>query len=330
MRDVGRNEPVGGDKLNLTLDIWMQELAMKALGDRKGAVVVSTVDGEILALVSGPSFDSNLFGLPAKLEGGDAHAAELAELLVDEELPLLNRAIGATYPPGSLYKVVTSIAGLEGDFITAEETYNDTGVVQIGEFSFRNWYLTNYGGVEGQINLARALARSTDTYYYILGGEMGVDYLADWSRKFGLGRVTGVGLLEEKQGLVPDKQWKLDTRGERWYLGNTYHMSIGQGDLLVTPLQSHMMMSVIANRGMRCRPRLVFGAEFGEGVVCDDLEIADEYIDSVVEGLIMACASGGTGEPFFSADYRVACKTGTAEYGPRNEKGERETHAWYG
>lgn len=329
VRVMGREDPWPGRRLDLTIDSGLQELVEGAMGVNKGAVIVSTLDGEILSLVSSPSFDPNLFGVPARLKNYSETSRELERLFTDADLPLLNRAVSAQYPPGSIYKMITSTAGLEGGYIDADDVYVDTGSLKIGEYEFRNWYMTKYGGVEGSITMRNALARSTDTYYYYLGGLMGADVLADWSRKFGLGSKTNLGLSGEVAGLVPDPEWKLEAKGERWFLGNTYHMAIGQGDLLVTPLQGHMIGSVVANEGVYCPPKIIKDGVISVGSDCVDLGLKESTLETVTAGMIDACSPGGTGRAFFDFGQTVACKTGTAEFGPRNEKGFRETHAWF-
>lgn len=336
VRQMGRDEPVAGRRLHLTLDIALQEVAATALQDKMGAVVASDPStGEILAMVSSPSFDPTYFGMTARQEDQQVRSEMIASYLTSQQRPMMNRAVAATYPPGSIFKLITAAGGLEDGAVTKDFQYDDQGLIQIGEYQYRNWYMTQHGGREGMINVARALARSTDTYFYYLGERMGADALYRWGARFGLGKKTGIDLVGEAGGLMPNPQWKLETIGERWYLGNTYHLSIGQGDLLVTPLQANMLTGVFATGGKLCHPKLVAEGAFSPlGEVsqqknCRELEVSEETVKVVLQGMRGACSSGGTASVFFDFLPKVACKTGTAEYGPRNEKGHRATHAWF-
>jgi len=312
VRLLGRKTPIPGNDLLTTIDYKLQKKVSEVMEGKPGAVIISDPLGKIYALYSSPSFDPNYF-VSGKNE-------ELAKILTDESLPLFNRAIGGVYHPGSVYKIVTSIAGLEEKAIEPDFTYVDTGVVTVDEYSYTNWYLTQYGGVEGEIDLAKALARSTDTFYYKLGEFMGINALVDWSKRFGLDKPTGIDLPGEVNGLLPSPEWKKAVKGESWYLGNTYHMSIGQGDLTQTPLQSHTVMMTIAADGKVCRPFI--NKELQPD--CYDLGVSETSLEVVKSGLISACAPGGTGVPFFDFSPQVACKTGTAETVEENV-----THAWF-
>lgn len=342
LRQVGQAEPQPGNSVYLHIDAQLQTKAYELLEGYTGSVVVSQPKtGAILALVSRPSYDPNLFGYDPRVLGIETEQnrnRELSKLLGDTTQPMLFRAIAGTYPPGSVYKVVPSIAALEEGVVTEGTEIEDTGRIVIDNFQFRNWFFTQYGRTDGMVDLSLALQRSNDVYYYRIGEKLGVDNLAKWSRLFGLGQVTGLGLPGESAGLVPDRLWKERTKNERWYLGNTYHMSIGQGDLLTTPLQANQMMGVIANEGRLCKPLLIksLGETEQKQAECQEVGILPEHIQSVKAGLVAACLPGGTGSPFFdyslhklnprfSDDELVACKTGTAQYiNPDNL-----THAWF-
>lgn len=342
LRRIGQLDPQPGLDLQLHLDIELQKKAVEALGNRPGAVVVSRPNtGAILALVSSPSYDPNLFGFSDRELGvsqtEESHN-ELASLLTDENRPLVDRAISGAYPPGSVYKIVPSIGGLENEVIEASTEVEDTGVITIDQYQFRNWYWTQYGRNEGLVDLTTALQRSNDIYYYKVGEWLGIDALAEWSRAFGLGTETGIDLPGEVAGLVPDPVWKERVKNERWFLGNTYHMAIGQGDLLTTPLQVNQMMGVVANGGRLCKPQLVdkIGDKDQVGAECREVGIHSENLERVVEGLIAACQQGGTAYPFFdfslnklnqkfSPEDLVACKTGTAQFFDPEDR----THAWF-
>lgn len=343
LRRVGQHEPQPGADIHLHLDASLQVFVNQALANYKGAVIVSQPKtGAIMALVSRPTYDPNVFGYELGDLGIDSDIDRnqaIVDYLNNPDRPMVNRAIGGTYPPGSVYKIVPSMAGLEEAAITAGTEIEDLGKITIDNYQFRNWFYTQYGGTDGMVNLSLALQRSNDIYYYKLGEMVGIDNLAKWSRMFGLGTPTGIDLLGEASGLVPDRLWKEQTVNERWYLGNTYHMSIGQGDLLTTPLQVNQMMAVIANDGRLCRPLLVkaIGDTQQKQAECVELGIEAEHIMAVKAGLIAACQPGGTGYPFFEfslnkldadrfgEDDFVACKTGTAQF--NNPDGK--THAWF-
>ena len=337
VRSIGRKEPIAGQSIKLSIDAKLQRVSFEALEDApnelgtgplresggvvRGAVVATDPKtGEVLVLVSAPSYDPSTIG------------SNYEQLLKDENQPLINRAIGGIYPPGSTYKIVTSTAGLEEGVINRDTKFEDKGFISVGSYTYRNWFYTQYGRVEGEINIVKAITRSTDTFFYKVGEDLGVDRLVNWSKKLGLGEKTKIDLPREAGGLVPDPTWKEKVQGERWYLGNTYHMSIGQGDLLVTPLQVNMMTSVIANGGRLCEPKVLKVVQV-EHVVqekCKDLGIKEETFQLIKEGMVGACSTGGTAYPLFTFKPQVACKTGTAQFStdPSTGSGHWKTHAW--
>ena len=303
VRQVGDRKAVPGRRLDLTIDLNLQKVAETALQGKKGAIVVTKPEtSEVLALVSWPSYDPEILD-PMNAE---VYKDEIMALFNNEEWPLVNRAVSAVYAPGSTFKIVTAAAALEEALIDENYVYEDTGIVRSGDYEYKNWYLTQYGGKEGLIGINRAIARSTDTFFYKTGEMVGAQKLADWGRKFGLGSLTGIGLGEEVAGLVPDPEWKLKTIGEPWYLGNTYHMAIGQADLLATPLQVNMMTGVIVNGGKWCKPYLVQNPEsriqnpelINNG--CKQIGLSEKTMAIIKEGMIGACSPGGGGFPLFS------------------------------
>ena len=337
VRLLGRLEPSAGEAIYTTIDYELQNHIANILSGTKefnrgdipdglirGAVVVTDTKGEVLAIYSSPSFDPNLF-----VRNGDKD--KLEKLLTDPTLPLYNRAIGGAFHPGSVFKPIVSVAALEEGVIDDDYTYEDTGSIVLdtnyGTFTYNNWYLIQYGGTEGVIDLPRALARSTDTFFYQIGEETGIDALVKWAERFGLGLPTGIDIPGEIGGLVPNPEWKKLAKAERWFLGNTYHFSIGQGDMVLTPLQVNTAISAIASDGKLCKPHLVGEAE------CVDLNISDSTLEKVKSGMLQACTAKGTGFTFFEvnnpenskfADKRVACKTGTAQ-----TPGDKDPHAWF-
>jgi penicillin-binding protein 2 len=253
---------------------------------------------------------------------------------------------------------VTSLAGLEEGVITESTTVEDNGVITIGPFTFPNWYFLQYGKTEGVVNVVKALQRSNDIFFYKAGEWIGVTKLAEWARKVGIGAPLGIELSGEAGGLVPDPAWKKIrfateadkiARNDEWYLGDTYHISIGQGYLLTTPLAVNTWTNIIANGGKLFRPTIrKITSLREEREQCKDLGLKKESVHIIMEGMEKACATGGTGWPLFNfsvskatgtpADIQesspsaavkvqipVACKTGTAEFGdPKNR-----THAWF-
>ncbi|MBI4067489.1 hypothetical protein HY407_03825 [Candidatus Gottesmanbacteria bacterium] len=340
IRNLGQVAPIPGGNIHLSLDLGLAKVASAAMEGKKGAIVASIPQsGEILVLYSSPSFDPNAF----------ARAADVHLVLQDKNMPLFNRAIGGIYPPGSTYKIITAVGGLETGAIKKYTKYEDVGVIVIGPYKFPNWYFLQYGKKEGMVDIVSAIKRSNDIYFYKAGEALGVDRLVSWSRRFGLGKSLGIDIEGEEEGVVPDGGWKKKTRGESWFLGDTYHLSIGQGDLLVTPLQVNSWTNVIAGDGKLCRPYLLSDLSN----LCKTLNIKKETIELVREGMRQACSPGGTGWPLFGfkiansklkidnldfmetiesttsakpmVEIATACKTGTAEFGDPQNK----THAWF-
>lgn len=356
LKVVGEQPATSGKNLDTSLDAPLQQAMLGAVAGRRGAAVaIDPANGSILGLVSSPSFDPNVF------IGVGSENSEISELLSDTvNLPLFNRAIGGEYPPGSIFKLITAVAGLSDRKVTAATTVEDTGEIKIGDFRFGNWYFDQYGRREGIIGLTRALSRSNDIFFYKVGEWVGADRLADWARRFGLGQKSGLDLPGETSGLVPDPGWKERQIGERWYLGNTYHMAIGQGDVRLTPLQA-AMMAATAVTGKRCQPHIqrtenrkqksaaspaprqpavIDLPDASEPGVCEEIGLSDENRQLILEGMIGACSPGGTAFPFFEWNApqgstfpdgkveplypMVACKTGTAQHGAEATK----PHAW--
>jgi penicillin-binding protein 2 len=325
MKELGGKEAVAADDLKLDLDVNLQRQVYGLLKERlkrngeSGVVIVARVSGEVLSLVSLPSFDPNLFeggGLRGSA-GGDYASVE--KILGDEvKKPLFDRAIGGAFAPGSVFKVVTAMAGLTDKVIEVETLIEDTGEIKIDKYRYGNWYFDQYGRTEGMINLSRAIARSNDVYFYRLGEKLGVEKLVAFAKKMGVGEVTGIDLPGEVAGFMPDPLWRERTFGEPWFLGNTYHLSIGQGDLMMTPLQVNRVTAEIVS-GLRCEPRLVQGK--GK---CSRVDMADSDRLAILAGMRQACMEGGTGFTFFDLKGRVYCKTGTAQQGGK----EHLPHAW--
>lgn len=359
LRTLGRVDPVAGRDIKLSLDINLQKAAEQGMHEVvknerstagsliKGAVVVANPqNGEILALLSTPSFNPEVF---IRYKGTDNSDADIKidGLMNDKNLPLFDRVIGGTYPPGSTFKLVGATAGLESGKISQSTLFDDTGVIKIGTYEFPNWAFLKSGEKDGLINVVSAIKRSNDIYFYKLGETVGLSGLTDWAHKFGLGNILGIDLDGEAKGLVPSEKWKQDNISDNWYLGDTYHLAIGQGYLLVTPLQVNTWTNAIANGGQLCRPHLVpennlkLENQNGNLIIenesyCRDLMIKKTTLDLIHEGMEAACSTGGTGWPLFDFTVKssrsvepkkiqLACKTGTAEFGDT----EKRTHAWF-
>ena len=332
-----------GRSITTTLDPYLLTVSQMALGEQTGAVVILDADtGEVISMVSSPSFDGNTLSDRFSDEAlENDRVSAVREAFSHPKQLFFNRAISGAYPPGSVFKLVTALAGLSTDSLDENTSVLDEGVLKVGEYSYANWYFTQYGRVEGEISLRKAIARSNDIYFYKAAELIGPTKLADIAREFGFGKKTGIELQSEALGTIPDPIWKEETLGERWFLGNTYHFGIGQGNVLVTPLQVAQMTQAIAHRGSRCNPHLIKNNLAN----CTGLPIEIEDLEIVVDGMVDACSAGGTAYPFFdwnqehlSADNQgygalskgaIACKTGTAEFGATDERGFKKTHGWF-
>ncbi|HEX2228906.1 MAG TPA: penicillin-binding protein 2 [Candidatus Binatia bacterium] len=301
-----------GYTVHLTLDRKLQQTAHEALQGKEGSIVVLDVNtGAILAMASTPAFDPNIFARGIKSD-------EWRALIKDRLRPLSNRAIQGQYPPGSTFKIVMAIAGLEEDVIQPDAKIFDPGFFWFGNRNFRDWKKEGHGAVD----LHRSLVESCDVYYYQLGTRLGIDNIAKWSRAFGLGEKSGALLDDEKSGLVPDTQWKRKRLRQPWYPGETLSVAIGQGYLTVTPLQLANMMAALANGGTLYRPRLVSKVESiqGERVyeqgpeVIRNIAIKPGTLSRVRSALVdVVHGARGTGKAARSPAIALAGKTGTAQ-----------------
>ena len=325
VRSLGKIPATTGDNVVLTIDSALQETAWKALGDRAGALVaLDPRSGDVLALVSSPSFNPNLFN-------GGISFDDWESLSNDPRHPMENRSISGQYPPASTYKSVIAAAALEEGLITPDTTFFCNGAFELGDRKFRCWQEKGHGHVK----LHRALVESCDVYFYNLGKMLGVDRIAFYARAFGLGAPLGVDLSREKGGLIPTKQWKLDRLKEPWQMGETISISIGQGFNLVTPLQLANVYAALANGGTFYRPRLVKQLESSDGRVVKEygpekqaaLPVRPENIRIINRALWgVVNERGGTGYALRRKGEDVAGKTGTAQVVglPQDEK-DRKT-----
>ncbi len=340
LKTVNVIPPKSGDKIQLALDLNLQKKSYELVKNTKAAIIVTNPQtGEILVSVSSPSFNSQDFE--------DNINSNIQNYLTDKTNPLFNRVTEATYPPGSLFKLVVATAGLEEKAINDKTEIEDKGSIKAGSSTFGNWYFLQYGKVEGMVNVVKAIRRSNDIFFYKTGEKTGVDKIKKWADIFGLGKRTQIG-LDEAEGIIPSTFWKKEILKENWYLGDTYNLSIGQGYVGTTPLQTVLVTGVFANGGFLCQPQLlkqnVKTQNFASLPTCKKLPISQKTIDLIREGMKQACSTGGTGWPLFDFSIRtdlvanskvvkqgpslnkiqVACKTGTAESHVKNGL----PHAW--
>ncbi len=303
---------VPGYTVHLTLDRQLQATAYEALKGKEGTIVAIDVrNGAVLAMASTPAFDPNVFARGIK-------ADEWTGLIKDQLRPLSNRAIQGQYPPGSTFKIIMTIAGLEEGVIQPEAAISDPGFYTFGNRSFRDW---KKGG-HGSVNLHRAIVESCDTYFYQLGPKLGIDKIAKWARAFGLGEKTGIVLDDEKSGTIPDTEWKRKRFRQPWFPGETVSVAIGQGYVTVTPLQLANMMAAVANGGKLFRPYLVSKVESVDGATVREygpelirtIDLKPDTLKRLHEALAdVVSAPGGTGGAARSPLLAIAGKTGTAQ-----------------
>jgi penicillin-binding protein 2 len=283
-------QPEPGKDVQLALDTELQLAAYTALKGRKGVVIATKpTTGELLVFASSPSYNPEFF------ENGDRR---VESYFSDKDKPMLNRITEATYQPGSVFKPLLAAGGLEDGVISKTDTIQDDGFITAGPLKFGNWYYLQYGKTEGPVDVVKALRRSNDIYFYKLGEKMGPERMRIWAEKFGMGNAVPFE-FDQAEGTLPSPFWKNEALHENWYLGDTYNYSIGQGYLLTTPLQIHYANSVFANNGYACRPQLLKGAQG----VCKKIPISLRTLETVREGMNLACTTGGTGWPLF--DFKV-------------------------
>ena len=311
LRVLKRVEPISGQDIYLTLDIALQEAAEMALDGRRGAIVaIDPNTGEVLAMVSQPSFDPNPFvtGISFKAYG------ELRDSL---DQPLFNRVLRGLYPPGSTIKPMVAIAGLDAGVITPSTRVFDPGFYQLpnNKHKYRNW--NRYG--DGWVDLDLALARSNDTYFYDLAHKLGVDRLHEYMSRFGFGQRVSLDMFEETAGLMPSREWKRNRYRQAWYPGETLILGIGQGYMQTTPLQLAQATALMASRGKWIRPHLARRVDGVQPVDTDppaDIVLRDPKaweparlgMEHVLHG-----ARGTARKVGETAAYRIAGKSGTAQ-----------------
>ncbi|AVZ05688.1 penicillin-binding protein 2 [Acinetobacter pittii] len=311
LRHLGRKDPTRGNDLYLSLDYGLQVVASQQLAGRRGAIVaIDPRTGEILALVSSPSFNPNLFVT------GISHT-DYSSLRDNLDQPLYNRAVQGVYPPGSTIKPMEAMGGLHYGIVDWSTAISDPGYFHLpgDSHKFRDWKKSGHGIV----NMHKAIIMSCDTYFYILAHQMGIDQMNQWMRQFGFGQKTGVDLPSESEGLYPSPEWKMRTRKAKWMKGETISVSIGQGAFTATPLQLAMATAITANHGSHVTPHVlrathgakpftVRNAPDGKikfnGTDEDWIQMRDAMIDVI---------QSGTGRGIRTPLYQIAGKTGTAQ-----------------
>ena len=311
MRVLRHTDAVPGKNIVLSLDIKLQEAAEEALGDRRGSIIaIDPKTGEVLAMVSKPSFDPNLFvtGISSRDYSG---------LRDSIDKPLFNRALRGLYAPGSTIKPEVAIAGLDSGVISASTRVFDPGYFQLPnvDHKYRNW---NHSG-DGWVDLNAAIMRSNDTYFYDLASKLGIDRLHDYLSMFGVGQKVSLDMFEESSGLMPSREWKRSTRRQAWYPGETVILGIGQGYMQVTPLQLAQATALIANKGVWNRPHLartIDGAPPVDEHPMPNIVLHDpkewEQVNHAMQ-LVMHDARGIARASATGAQYRIAGKSGTAQ-----------------
>lgn len=324
--DQNRLEPpVRGKTLVLTIDRSIQEIAQKALGKRMGSVVVlKPTTGEILAMVSYPWYDSNIFS-------SNAASSEYAKLIADPNNPLLNRAIQSTYPPASTFKTVLTTAILEEKSLSEDQKITCNGAIEYGG---RQWNCWVHRPGHGAVDLKHALAQSCDIYFWLAGRDyVGIENIVNYAGLYGYGKPTEIDLPGENSGFVPNPQWKLKSYNDRWTPGDTMNLSIGQGYMLASPLQVADMIAMIVNDGVIYKPHLLKEIRDPDtGAVLERVEpeelskvsISKKTFAKVREDLRGVITFGSAHVPVSTKTVQIAGKTGTAEVGLKDH-----WHSWF-
>jgi len=335
MKVLSVQEPTSGNDLYLTIDLAVQKAAEEALGKEAGTIVaINPRNGEILAMASHPAFDPNQLSQTLS-------SADWDSLSSDPGHPLTNRATQGQYPPGSTFKLVVASAALESKEVSQEDQINCTGGLYFGRRLYKDW---KRGG-HGLMDLHSAIVQSCDVYFYEVGRRMGIDLLADYAFRYGLGQPTGVELTSEKPGNIPTPQWKLRVKGEPWFPGETLSASIGQGFVTVTPIQMANLIATVAMSGVRYQPHLIKAIrdratgrlyEFPP-VQVGKLSLPEEIFSAIRRALSgVVSEPHGTGGAARSNLVSIGGKTGTAQVvemkagiETKSLSKELQDHAWF-
>lgn len=311
VRSLSRTPPVSGNNLVLKLDAKLQEMVYRAFGDRRGALVaIEPETGGVLAFVSNPGFDPNLF-----VDGIDPQ--NWNELNTSLDRPMVNRALAGTYPPGSTFKPYMALAALSYGKRTPQQTISDPGHFNFGGHVFRD---DKVGG-HGLVDMFKSIVASCDTYYYMLANDLGIDNISKFMAKFGFGSRTGIDIVGESSGLLPSQEWKMRRFKQKWYAGETISIGIGQGYNAYTPLQMASAIATLANDGVMFRPHIVNYVEnittherkIVEPEPVRNLDLKPEHIEVIKRALVAVNKEGTGARAFAGAEYDSAGKTGTAQ-----------------
>jgi penicillin-binding protein 2 len=319
-RIISKVDPDNGQNITLTIDSELQTIVERAVSEqlnkyqatRASVVVMEPNTGEVLALVSYPAYDANLF-----IGGIDSKSYE--QLIKDPDQPLFPRAQAGEFPSGSVIKPVYAAAALTEGIITPTTSFISVGGFAIGPYYFKDWK----AGGHGLTNVYHAIADSVNTFFYIIGGGnetfdgLGLDRLMKYADLFGFGQKTGIDLPGEADGFLPSKQWKEETYDERWYIGDTYNVAIGQGNFIVTPLQIARSTAVFANGGFLIRPKLETTDEVAP-------QIIQSEVVSVIQDAMRETITNGTAKSLMDLPVEVAGKTGTAQW-----SSTKAPHSWF-
>jgi len=337
---LAQESPVAGNNIILSIDADLQAKSeevlkkhMKASGTSRGVIIISDVNtGEILTMINEPDFDNNIFS-------GGLSYGDYGKLISNPDKPMINRAISGIYPSGSTVKPIIAAAALEEGIIKESTSFLSTGGIRVNDWFFPDWK----AGGHGTTNVRKALAESVNTFFYIIGGGLldstfknfsltglGVEKIVEYAKKFGLANKLGIDLPGEGTGFLPSKEWKEKTKNEVWYIGDTYHLAIGQGDLTVTPLQVNAWTSFFANGGKLYKPHIL-KTIMNENDTVNTIEpqilneniISPENINIVRQGLRDGVTYGSS-RALSTLNFTVAGKTGTAQWGTN-----KKDHAWF-
>ena len=316
LRVLGVKEPERGKDIMVSLDLELQGFIDNLMEGSKGAVMImSSTTGEMLSLVNKPDFDPNIFI-------SSSRSSVISELLSRRDYPLVNRSISGTYPPGSAFKVVTASAALDLGLLDRDEQLECEGHYEVGYRRFNCWKRSGHK----MQNIVEGIKNSCNVFFYKTGRRVGVDSLSDYAAQYGFGARSGIDLPYEAEGVVPTRSWKQRNIKESWYEGDTLNLAIGQGYLLVTPIQVLCMINALATEGQLIRPFLAKEIE-GVEVYSDDrkwLNISGDVFRTVKEGTRSAVnGEHGTAGAARVDGLDIAGKTGTAQAGPEG------THAWF-
>lgn len=331
---LAEETPIPGKHVYLTIDMGMQKKLEELIGAtlknnrkaRAAGIVMNPNTGGILAMANLPTFDNNDFS-------GGISQEIYKNYLQNENKPLFNRAIGGLFPSGSVIKLTIAYAALQEGIITNQTTFLSNGGIQIGDWFFPDWL----AGGHGPTDVKKSLAWSVNTFYYYIGGGyknftgLGVDLIGKYLKYFGFGKKLGIDLPGEKSGLIPSREWKEKTTGERWYVGDTYNLSIGQGGLLVTPLQINSLTAIVANGGTLFQPHLL---NYFENPLTKNQErfipkkinnysFNDRHLSTIKAGMV-DCVKYGSCRRLSLLPFSVAGKTGTAQWNKN-----KSNHAWF-